>query len=65
MFCLELWYSVESIVLDAAIQLSAYREQHISKQNYEITELHEIHNSRLNLQRWPLKLVIFFYKVYI
>ncbi len=32
-----------SEVLDAAIQLSAYREQHISKQNYEITIVEEIH----------------------
>jgi hypothetical protein len=40
-------------VLDAA-----YREQHISKWNYEITVLQEINISSLELQRWPLE---FFY----
>jgi hypothetical protein len=44
-----------------------HREQYISKQNYEITVVQEIHMSSLELQRWPLE---FFYfisisKVYI
>jgi hypothetical protein len=40
-----------------------HREQHISKRNYEITLVQEIHISRLQLQRWPLEFVIPFLKV--
>ncbi len=51
MFCSELWYSVEKYsIVDTAIQLSAYMEQHISKRNYDITTVEEIHISRLELQ---------------
>ncbi len=42
-----------------------HREQHISKCNYEISEVQEIHISRLELQRWSLEFVISFSKVYI
>jgi hypothetical protein len=52
-FCRE-----KSIVLDAAAVSCQYREQHISKWNYEISVLHEIHISRLDLQRWTLEFVI-------
>jgi hypothetical protein len=51
MFCSELWYSVEKYsIVDAAIQLSAYMEQHISKRNHDNTTVQEIHISRLELQ---------------
>ncbi len=40
-------------------------EQHISKRNYEITVVQEIHISGLELQRCPLEYVISFPKVYI
>jgi hypothetical protein len=50
-FCSELWYSVEKYsTIDAAIQLSAYMEQHISKRNSDIKTVQEIHISRLELQ---------------
>jgi|LakMenE18May11ns_1017448.scaffolds.fasta_scaffold8037665_1 hypothetical protein len=39
-------------VQDAAIQLSAYREQHISEQDYENSVVLEIHISKLEPQRW-------------
>ena len=58
MFCLELWYSVEKYICQ-------HREQHISKRNYEISVVQEIHISRLELQRWPLEFVISFSKEYI
>ncbi len=38
-------------VLDAAIQLSTYKEKPICKQNCEITVVQEIHISRLELKR--------------
>ncbi len=40
-----------------------HREQHISRWNYEISVVQEIHISRLELQRWSLKFVISFSKV--
>ncbi len=67
MFCLKLWYYVENyIILDAALQLS-HREQHISKQNYEITVVQEIHISRLEIlyKDGTLNLFLYFSKVYI
>ncbi len=39
MLCLELWYSVEKYSWQ-------HRDQHISKRNYEITVVEEIHISR-------------------
>jgi hypothetical protein len=42
-----------------------HREQHISKRNYEITVVQEIHIFRLELQRWPLQFIISFSKVYV
>ncbi len=44
-------------VLDAA-----YREQHISKWNYEITEVQEIHIPDQNYKDGPLKLLFPFLK---
>jgi hypothetical protein len=41
-----------------------HRKQHISKRNYKISLLQEIHISKLELQRRPLKFVISFSKVY-
>ncbi len=52
-------------VLDAAIQLSAYKEHRISKQSYEISIVQEVHISRLELLIWSPEFVIFFSKVYI
>jgi hypothetical protein len=42
-----------------------YKEQHISKLNYEITAVQEIHISRLEIQRWSLEFGISFSKVYV
>jgi hypothetical protein len=42
-----------------------HREQHISKCNYEISEVWEIHISRLELQKWSLEFVISSSKGYI
>ncbi len=42
-----------------------HRDQHISKRNYEISVVQEIHISRLELQRGSLEFVISFSKVYI
>ncbi len=50
--------------IDAAIQLSAYSEQHIFKRYYEIKVVQEIHISTLELQKWPFEFVISFSKVY-
>ncbi len=50
--------------VDAAIQFQ-HKEQHISKWNYEIIVLQEIHISRIELQRWPLDFFISFSKVFI
>ena len=47
--------------VDAAIQFQ-HKEQHISKWNYEIIVLQEIHISRIELQSWSLELVITFLK---
>jgi hypothetical protein len=41
-----------------------HREQHISKWNYEITVVQEIHISRLELQNWPLEFFITLSKEY-
>ncbi len=51
-------------VQNAAIQLSAY-EQHISKQDYEISLVQEILISKLEPQRWSHEYVISFSKLYI
>jgi hypothetical protein len=53
-----------STVLDAAIHLPSKGTSY-SEWNDEITVVQEIHMSRLELQRWPLKFVISFSKVYI
>jgi hypothetical protein len=42
-----------------------HREQYISKWNYEISVVQEIHFSRLEPQRWYIELVISFPKVFI
>jgi hypothetical protein len=42
-----------------------HKEQHISKWNYEIAVVQEIHISRLELKRRPLEFIISFSKVYI
>jgi hypothetical protein len=57
-FCREGQYQMQPFICQ-------HREQNISKQNYEITEVQEIHIFRLELQRWPLEFVISFFKVYI
>jgi hypothetical protein len=48
-------------------QMQAFNCQHrkrdISKRNYKITVVQEIHISRLELQRWSLEFVISFSKV--
>jgi hypothetical protein len=50
--------------VDAAILLQ-HKEQHIFKWNYQITVVHEIHISRLELQRLPPEYVTSFSKVFI
>jgi hypothetical protein len=53
-------------VQDPAIQLTCqHREQHISKQDYEISAVQEIHIYILEPQRWTLEFVISFSKVFI
>jgi hypothetical protein len=42
-----------------------HREEHISKQNYEMAVTLEIHITKCELQRWYLEFVISFSKVYI
>jgi hypothetical protein len=51
MFCLELWYSVDYKMQPFSCQ---HREQHISKQDYEIS-VKEIHFSRLEPQRFGIE----------
>jgi hypothetical protein len=42
-----------------------YRVKHISKRNYEISKVHKIHISRLELQSSSLAFFISFSKVYV
>jgi hypothetical protein len=42
-----------------------HTEQHICKYNYEIYVVHEIHISRLELQKWSLEFVISFSTIHI
>jgi hypothetical protein len=55
-----------STLLDAAIQVSAHREQYISIRIYEIQELmEEINISGLEQQRWSLEFFVSFFKIYV
>jgi len=59
LFCLELWYSGEKYSYRCSHSACQHRQQHISKRNYEISVVQEVHMSRLELQRWPLLLIPF------
>ncbi len=60
MLCLQLWYSGCS---HSAV--SIYRKQNISKLNYEISVVQEIHISRLELQIYGLLNLLFLFLKYI
>jgi hypothetical protein len=62
MFCLELWYSVEYKMQPFSCK---HREQHISKQDYEISPVQEIHIYIVEPQRWSLEFVISYSKIFI
>jgi hypothetical protein len=63
---LELWYSVEKYSIRRSLSAGSIRKQYISKLNYEIPVVQEIHISILEVQRWSCEFVFsYIYSIFL